>query len=135
VKQTAKVLQWVIGGLVTSCFVVTGILYLTSLKYVRRADADKKKCDSELVRLQQDLPIGTSREDVLRYLQIHNQNIVQFVGDGDQVSVNLGKVQSTVWYCSFFVEYADISFISDIAQNSGQRSLSRIETKSLGECL
>jgi hypothetical protein len=134
-KRVAKILLWIAGSFLAAVLVLNGAYYVANLKNIYKAASDRKLCDSRLAQLQHDLPIRTPRDEVVRYLQEHGQDTSQFGGTGDQISVNLGKIKSTVWYCSFFVEYADISFTSDIAQNSNRRSLDHIETKSVGECL
>jgi len=131
-KRTAKVLLWTLGSVVAAVLIFVGLSYLKS---VRQANLDHRLCDTRLAQLQHDLPIGTSRQEVLSYLQAHGENVIQFGGEGDNVSVNLGKIQSTVWFCSFFMEYADISFTSGFEQGSDRRSLAHIATRSIGECL
>ena len=134
-KRVAKILLWIAGSIFAVCFVIAGVISLASLKSVRKAAADQKVCDARFAQLKHDLPIGTPRAEILHYVQSHGMNAVQFGGEGSQVSVDLGKIGSTVWYCSFFVEYADFSFSAGVEQDPGQTPLTRISTKSLGECL
>jgi hypothetical protein len=134
-KRAAKIALWTLGSLVAIFVMLNGAWYLANLKSIRQAAADHKRCDAQLAQLQHDLPVGTARAEALQYLQAHGKNVVQFGGEGDNVSVNLGKIQSTVWFCSFFIEYADISFTSDFEQGSDRGSLAHIATRSIGECL
>jgi hypothetical protein len=135
-KRVAKILLWISGGIFAICFVLAGILYVANLKNVRKAAADKKLCDSRLAQLEHDLPLGTQRDAVVSYLQSHgidpllSRDVMPWENPNNDVYVDLGRVQSTAWYCNYFEHYADLAFTTQSAQGSSHSFLSHVSSTS-----
>lgn len=133
-KRIAKILFWIAGSIFAVCLVLTGIMYLANLKNVRKAAEDRKLCDSRLAQLEHDLPAGTPHDAVLSYLQAHRMNslltsdVMPWEKPNDDVYVDLGRVQSTAWYCNYFEYYADLAFRTQNAQGSSRSFLAHVSS-------
>jgi hypothetical protein len=134
-RRTAKILLWTVGGIVAAVLICNVILYPVNVKTIIQAALDRRRCDRRFAQLRHDLPVGTSREGVISYLHVHTELVTHRHGDGDTLSVDLGRVQSTVWFCGWFEEYADLTFRSNLSHGSEERLLSQITTGAIGECL
>jgi hypothetical protein len=97
----------------------------------RKAASDIRRCDERLAGLRRDLPVGTSRDVAMAYLHAHGDPVAEFGGEPDSLSVDLGRIQSVVWFCGFWEDYAILTFGTD----ASDRTLKTISKREIGECL
>ena len=133
-KRTARILLWIVGSLFAAFIVFNGVYYLANYKKMRQEAADRQSCETRFTKLQHDLPLGMSRDEILRYLKATGQDEGPEISQADEVYVTLGRVQSDSLVCNYFDYYAELSFSSD-ASPSSPRRLAHITKKLSGHCL
>ena len=88
--------------------------------------------DATLARLQHDLPVGTSRAEVKRYLDSEKFAYTE----GDRVTVNLGQVPGDGFACDHWSAYLSFEFRSlGEAGRLPDARLNRISLNRFGHCL
>jgi hypothetical protein len=89
--------------------------------------------DGTLARLQNDLPVGTSRADVTRYLDSHK---LQYSVIGPRITVNLGQIPGDGFACDRWSGYISFEFrrLGEAAKLPDAK-LNGISLKKLGRCL
>jgi hypothetical protein len=127
-KRVIVISLCVLGTIVFTLFASGEIAHL---RQKRKAASDIRRCDERLAGLRRDLPVGTSREVVVAYLHAHGNPVTEFGGEEDSLSVDLGRVQSVVWFCNFWEDYAVLTFGTD----AGGRTLKGMSKREIGECL
>ena len=134
-KRPAKILLWTLGSLVAVFVILSGTWYMMNARKIRQAAEKQRLCDDRLARLQHNLPLGTSREEVIRYLQTHQQDMVAVLSDGDNLQVTLGRIHENSWVCNYFDKYAVLTFTTKTSPQSVREYLDHITPKSVGQCL
>src|SRR5215469_8329446 len=105
--------RWfVVAGLVA--LACAGAFFHSARNTDKRAAASQQAIDANFDRIRKDLPVGSRYDDVLSYLQVHNDSFYEDPSRGEErvVYVDLGTRPSTVWYCSRFSGYAKLSFMA-----------------------
>jgi hypothetical protein len=134
-KRAAKILLWIFGSLLAAFIVFNGVYYLANYNKIRQEAVDLQACNNHFAEVQHDLPLGTPRDQVLRYLKAHGQDEGPRIGQADEIYVNLGRVKSESLVCDYFDYYAEFSFTFDTSPGSLRRNLAHITKGSSGHCL
>jgi hypothetical protein len=116
-----------IGFLVSFALIlIAGLAYLHVSNQREREQQARAQgvIDARFAQIQRDLPVGTSHKDVIAYLQAHaailsNWNAQPYTPgepytpdeQNNVVSLPIGTVPSTVWYCGNFASFANLSFV------------------------
>ena len=99
----------------------------------QQAALNQAASEARIAGLRSGLPIGTPRDKVIAYLRAHPLN---FYESGGTLYVQLSSSPSTVWYCSTFASYADLSFTEDSSQVSTKNILNHLTIETRGiDCL
>jgi hypothetical protein len=117
------------------CMVVTGFFYFRFSEHRKQlqVDVSHKQFAARVTQLQQSLPLGTSRQDVIRYLQ---KSAMTFDDSQPRLYVKLGTVPSTAWYCSTWSTYAVFTFEGDSPTNASNGTLKQLLSEERGDtCL
>ena len=133
-KRAAKISLWIFGSFLAAFIIFNGVYYLANYKEIRREAADLQSCKTHFAKLQHDLPLGTPRDEVLRYLKASGDHEGSEIGQTDEIYVALGRVQSG-WPCNYFDYDAQLSFTFDTLPGSLRRNLAHITMKPVGHCL
>lgn len=133
-RRSAKISLWTVGSFVAAILIVNGVYYLANYKKIRQEAADLQSCKAHFAKLQHDLPPGTPRDQVLRYLKASGNREGAEIGPTDEIYVPLGRVQSCGWPCSHFDYDAELSFTFGASPGLPRR-LAHITMNTTGQCV
>jgi hypothetical protein len=125
----------IVAALTVVALIAAGVLYQRTEKKrtvaLAHLQAQFEAWDSEVAQMQHDLPVGTSRVEVKKYLEAHK---IQY-SDGPHLLINLGDVPGDGLVCGRWSGAISLEFRPIIARESNEAKLQNISLKKYGRCL